>query len=83
MASSVQYPLPENLAKTVTESKVLVVGAGGIGCELLKNLVLTGFQEIVVVKLVATPASSRPTSSRPVSVLNCYARPIVYCVSLT
>lgn len=51
MASSVQYPLPENLAKTVTESKVLVVGAGGIGCELLKNLVLTGFQEIVVLDL--------------------------------
>ena len=30
------------LQKAITESKVLVVGAGGIGCELLKNIVLTG-----------------------------------------
>jgi molybdopterin/thiamine biosynthesis adenylyltransferase len=29
--------------------KLLVVGAGGIGCELLKNLVLTGFNHIEVV----------------------------------
>lgn len=29
--------------------KLLMVGAGGIGCELLKNLVLTGFNQIEVV----------------------------------
>jgi ubiquitin-like 1-activating enzyme E1 B len=29
----------------------LLVGAGGIGCELLKNLVLTGFGEIHIVDL--------------------------------
>lgn len=30
--------------------KLLMVGAGGIGCELLKNLVLTGFTDIEVVR---------------------------------
>lgn len=30
---------------------MLMVGAGGIGCELLKNLVLTGFGEIHIVDL--------------------------------
>ena len=33
----------------VKAAKVLCVGAGGIGCELLKTLVLTGFQHIQVV----------------------------------
>lgn len=39
---------PLTLAK---QSRVLMVGAGGIGCELLKNLVLTGFGEIHIVDL--------------------------------
>lgn len=33
------------------QSRVLLVGAGGIGCELLKNLVLTGFGAVHVVDL--------------------------------
>ncbi|KAH8913795.1 hypothetical protein BT69DRAFT_1344085 [Atractiella rhizophila] len=32
-------------------SKVLCVGAGGIGCELLKNLVMTGFGKVTVIDL--------------------------------
>ncbi|KAI4233983.1 MAG: hypothetical protein L6R40_006910 [Gallowayella cf. fulva] len=35
----------------IKQSRILMVGAGGIGCELLKNLVLTGFGEIHVVDL--------------------------------
>lgn len=30
------------LQKSINDSKILVVGAGGIGCELLKNIVLSG-----------------------------------------
>jgi molybdopterin/thiamine biosynthesis adenylyltransferase len=33
----------------VKAAKILVVGAGGIGCELLKNLVLSGFCDIEIV----------------------------------
>ena len=40
----------ETFAK-VQASKILVVGAGGIGCELLKNLVMSGFREIDAVDL--------------------------------
>lgn len=42
---------PETLLTTTSQARVLMVGAGGIGCELLKNLVLTGFGEVHVVDL--------------------------------
>ncbi|KAK2810980.1 hypothetical protein FQN50_002573 [Emmonsiellopsis sp. PD_5] len=40
-----------SLYSKIRKSKVLLVGAGGIGCELLKNLVLTGFGEIHIIDL--------------------------------
>lgn len=39
----------EEFVPLLASCRVLVVGAGGIGCELLKNLVLTGFEDIEVV----------------------------------
>lgn len=33
------------------KERVLMVGAGGIGCELLKTLVLTGFKHIELVSV--------------------------------
>lgn len=34
-----------------SDPKALVIGAGGIGCELLKNLAMTGFKSIEVIDL--------------------------------
>ncbi|KAF6844126.1 ubiquitin-like activating enzyme [Colletotrichum musicola] len=46
-----QQSLGASQNANVKKAKVLMVGAGGIGCELLKNLVLTGYGEIHVVDL--------------------------------
>ncbi|KAF9462539.1 hypothetical protein BDZ94DRAFT_1282986 [Collybia nuda] len=43
--------LGPELHDQLPNTKVLLVGAGGIGCELLKNIVLTGFGKITVLDL--------------------------------
>ncbi|CAO3615772.1 unnamed protein product [Cunninghamella echinulata] len=43
--------LGNDLYNKVASSHILMVGAGGIGCELLKNLVLSGFKSFVIIDL--------------------------------
>ncbi|XP_063363294.1 SUMO-activating enzyme subunit 2 [Cydia amplana] len=51
MVARVAGVFDENLTGEIANSKILVVGAGGIGCEILKNLVLTGFPYIEIIDL--------------------------------
>ncbi|KAI7896083.1 ubiquitin-activating enzyme E1 3 [Mucor mucedo] len=43
--------LGKDLFDKVSQSNILLIGAGGIGCELLKDLVMTGFKNIKVIDL--------------------------------
>lgn len=51
MAACINGVFSENLQNAILQSKVLIVGAGGIGCEILKNLVMTGFANIEIIDL--------------------------------
>lgn len=51
MIDALKAAVGKDLLDRILGSKVLVVGAGGIGSELLKNLALTGFRDVQVIDL--------------------------------
>lgn len=51
MAATIAGAFEPETQNAVKTSRILLVGAGGIGCEVLKNLVLMGFAELEVIDL--------------------------------
>lgn len=49
MAAQIAGVFEPILQEKISNSKIFVVGAGGIGCEVLKNLVMSGFADIEIV----------------------------------
>ncbi|ORX50334.1 hypothetical protein BCR36DRAFT_290400 [Piromyces finnis] len=49
--SNLKQVLGKKLFDKVENSRILMVGSGGIGCELLKNLVMGGFKNIEIIDL--------------------------------
>lgn len=50
MAAQIAGVFEPTLNEKISNSKIFVVGAGGIGCEVLKNLVMSGFPDIEIVR---------------------------------
>ena len=48
-SSKLEMIYGKEVTDRILVSNVLVVGAGGIGCELMKTLSMTGFQKIQIV----------------------------------
>ena len=47
----IQAALGPTQLNLILSSKILLVGSGGIGCELLKNLALSGFRNVEIIDL--------------------------------
>lgn len=70
MAANIEGVLEESLQSKINNSKLLVVGAGGIGCEILKNLVLCGFSDIEIV----SPSKKKRIMNNYINIVVCLDR---------